>query len=325
MNRLPLQLVVLCLAASHSWTTQGAESAYPTKPVRVVVPFPAGSTTDIVSRLITQKLSSLWGQPVIIDNRVGAGGTIGAMTVARATPDGYTMLVGGTATHAIAPNLRRHLDYNAIKDFSPVSLLATTPYLLVINPQVPANSVKELIALAAAKPGVLNYASGGNGSAPHLTAAIFTSMAGIDIRHVPYKGSTPAITDLIGGRVQVIFTGIPSVLAHLRSSRLKALAITSKERTSVLPKLPTVAEAGLAGYDVSPWFGVLAPARAPAPVLRKISSDISSILADPDLKERLRGDGVELKSASPEYFGAFIGAELGKWGRAVKESGMRVD
>jgi tripartite-type tricarboxylate transporter receptor subunit TctC len=325
VNKLSLQLVALSLAAAHPCLVSGAESAYPTKPVRVVVPFPAGSTTDIVSRQVAQGLVDTWGQQVIIDNRAGAGGTIGTLTVARATADGYTMLVGGTATHAITPNLHSKLDYHPLNDFAPIALMATTPYLLVVNPAVPANSVKDLVALAKAKPGALSYASGGNGSAPHLTAAIFSSMTGVDMTHVPYKGSAPAIIDLMGGRVQVFFTGIPSVLSHLRASRLKALAITSRERTTVLPELPTVAESGVPGYDVSPWFGLMAPAKTAPAILKRINADVNKTMASAELRKRLSADGVEVASGTPEQFRDFVRAELAKWGQAVKQSGMKIE
>ncbi len=303
----------------------GMAQGFPVKPIRLVVPFPAGSTTDIVSRMVGHKLADIWGQPVIVDNRAGAGGIVGTLAVARAPADGYTMLMGGTATHAITPHLERSLEYDAIKDFSAISLVATTPYLLVINPAVSAGSVKELIALARARPGALNYASGGNGSAPHLTAAIFASMTNINVRHVPYKGSAPAIVDLLGGQVQIIFTGIPSVLAHVRASRLKALAVTSARRNDVLPELPTVAEAGVAGYDVSPWFGLLAPTKTPPAIVNVINGSLVRVLATPDLQERLRGEGVELGANSPQQFGTFIRTEMTKWGLAVKQSGMTLD
>jgi len=260
---------------------------------------------------------------VVVDNRTGAGGTIGTEAGANAAPDGYTIVMGGTGTLAISPGLGRKLGYDPVKDFAPLTLLATTPYVLVAFPGLPASSVKELIALARSQPGKLNYASGGSGSAPHLIGEMFKTAAGVDIVHVPYKGSTPAVNDLMGGQVQMLFTGIPSVSAHLRSGRLKALGITSAKRTPSLPDVATIAESGVKGFDVSPWFGVLAPARTPQALVARLNAEL--VKAVRSVHERLARDGVDAVGNSPREFAAFIAAELAKWSKVVKASGAKVE
>ncbi len=262
------------LLASGLFTLSNALAAYPDKPIRLIMPYPAGGSIDTAGRAVAQKLADHFGQQIVIDNRTGSGGTIGTETGARAAPDGYTLVMGGTGTLALSPHLQRNLPYDPVRDFAPVTMLIASPYVLVVHPSVAANSVKELIALAKARPGQINYASGGNGSAPHFAAEMFNTAAGVKLMHIPYKGSTPAVTDLIGGQVQVMFTGIPSVLAYIKSNRVRAIGVTGKTRTAALPDAPTVIESGVPGYEVSPWFGVLVPAKTPAVIVTTLNREI---------------------------------------------------
>jgi tripartite-type tricarboxylate transporter receptor subunit TctC len=289
------------------------------------MPYPVGGSIDISGRIVAQQLGENLGQQVVIDNRTGAGGTIGTEVGASAPPDGYTIVMGGTGTLAVSPALERRLGYDPVKDFAPVTLLVTIPYVLVAHPALPANSVKELIALARAQPGKLNYASGGSGSAPHLIGEMFKAAAGLNIVHVPYKGSTPAVNDLMGGQVQMLFTGIPSVSSHLRSGRLKAIGITSAKRTPSLPEVATVAESGVPGFDVSPWFGILAPARTPPALVGRLNAELVKVLQTPSIRDRLTRDGVDAVGNSPREFAAFIAAEITKWSKVVKASGAKVE
>ena len=300
-------------------------AAYPDKPIRLIMPYPAGGSIDTAGRAVAQKLAENFGQQIVIDNRTGSGGTIGTETAARAAPDGYTLVMGGNGTLALSPHLQRNLPYDPIRDFAPVTILIASPYVLVVHPSVPVHSVKELVAMAKAKPGEINYASGGNGSAPHLTAELFNTAAGVKLMHVPYKGSTPAITDLIGGQVQVMFTGIPSVLAFIKNGRTRALGTTGKVRSPVLPDVPTVMEAGVPGYEVSPWFGLLVPARTPAAIVNTLHTEIVKVLRSQAIRERFAAEGVDPVGNTPEQFAAYIKQEFVKWGKVVKDSGMRAD
>jgi tripartite-type tricarboxylate transporter receptor subunit TctC len=311
--------------AAFAGASAAAPPDYPTRPIRLVMPYPVGGSIDISGRIVAQQLGENLGQQVVIDNRTGAGGTIGTEVGASAPPDGYTIVMGGTGTLAVSPALERRLGYDPVKDFAPVTLLVTIPYVLVAHPALPANSVKELIALARAQPGKLNYASGGSGSAPHLIGEMFKAAAGLNIVHVPYKGSTPAVNDLMGGQVQMLFTGIPSVSSHLRSGRLKAIGITSAKRTPSLPEVATVAESGVPGFDVSPWFGILAPARTPPALVGRLNAELVKVLQTPSIRDRLTRDGVDAVGNSPREFAAFIAAEITKWSKVVKASGAKVE
>jgi tripartite-type tricarboxylate transporter receptor subunit TctC len=289
------------------------------------MPYPAGGTIDTTGRLVAQRLSEATGQQVVVDNRTGAGGTLGTELAAKAPPDGYTIVMGGTGTLAISPALGRPLGYDPLKDFAPITLIATTPYVLVAHPSVPAKTVRELIELAKSEPGKLNYASGGSGSAPHLIGEMFRSRAGVNIVHIPYKGSTPAKIDLVAGRVQLFFTGIPPVASEIRNGTLRALGVTSAKRTSTLPDVPTIAESGVRGFDVSPWFGVLAPAKTPVAIVDRLNTLTVGVLQHPSLRERLAREGVDLVGDSPREFQAFIRREMAQWAKAVKDSGAKVE
>ena len=302
-----------------------ASPQYPAKPIRWVVPFPAGGPLDIVARVIGRQLNDAWGQPVIIDNRAGAGGNIGADAVARAPADGYTIVMGALSTHAVNNSLYRKLPFDPVKDFAPVTMISEVPNILVLNPGVPAKSVKELIAYARANPGKLNFGSGSTGSAGHLAGELFKTMAGLDMTHVPYKGSAPAVTDLLAGQLQLMFDNLASALPNVKAGRLRALAVTTLKRSPFVPELPTIAESGLPGFDVSTWFGVMAPAATPKPIIGKLHDEIVRILFLPEVKERLAAMGAEPAGNTPEQFGAFIGSEIVKYAKVVKDSGARVD
>ena len=298
---------------------------YPNKPVRMVVPFPPGGTTDILARAVGQKLSESWGQQVVIDNRPGAGGNIGTDIVAKSPADGYTLLMGTVGTHSITASLYGKLPFDPIKDFAPVTLVASVPNVLVVNSTVDSRSVKELIALAKSKPGQLAFASSGNGTSIHLAGELFKSMTGTAMLHIPYKGSAPAIAELLGGQTNMMFDNLPSAMPHIKSGRLRALAVTSVRRSPALPDIPTIAETGISGYEASSWFGVLAPAGTPKDVVAKIQGDIAKALNAPEIKERLSGQGAEPVGNTPEQFAEHIKAESAKWAKVVKDSGAKVD
>jgi tripartite-type tricarboxylate transporter receptor subunit TctC len=318
-----LTAVITAIAAPFTFA-QGAAN-YPTKPVRLVVPFPAGGTTDILARAVAQTLSEAWGQQVIVDNRPGAGGNIGSDLVAKSKPDGYTLLMGTVGTHAINPSLYKNMPYDHVKDFAPVILVAGVPNVLVVNPSLPVHSVPELIAYAKANPGKLNFASSGNGTSIHLSGELFKAMTGVEMTHVPYKGSAPALTDLIGGQVQLMFDNLPSSLPFIKAGKLRALAVTSGARAAALPDLPTLAESGLPGFEASSWFGVLAPAGTPRDIVAKLNGAIAGWLASPEAKEKLLAQGAIAAGGAPDDFARHIGAETSKWAKVVKASGAHID
>jgi tripartite-type tricarboxylate transporter receptor subunit TctC len=320
-GRLPLLLASVLAAANAPAQTP----AFPTKAIRFVVPFPAGGPLDISARAIGQKLTDAWGQPVIIDNRPGAGGNIGAELVAKGIPDGYTILMGAVSTHAINPWLYSKMPYDPIRDFVPVSLVTQVPNVLVVHPSVPAKTVKELVALAKARPGQLNYASGSTGSAGHLAGELFNVMAGVQTVHIPYKGAPAAVIDLMAGQVSFMFDNLASALPNIKAGRVRALAVTTLTRSPLLPALPTMSEAGLKGFDVSTWFGVFAPGDTPKAIIDRLNAGIVAALKAPDLRERLAAMGAEPKPDTPEQFAAFVKAELAKYEKVVKASGARVD
>jgi tripartite-type tricarboxylate transporter receptor subunit TctC len=272
---------------------------------------------------VGQKLSEAWGQPVVIDNRPGAAGIIGTEAVAKAAPDGYTLLMGAISTHAINPSLYKTLSYDPVKDFMPVTLVATAPLLVVVHPSLPVNSTRELIALAKSKPGQLFFASAGSGNSTHLAGELFKTMANVDLVHVPYKGATPAETDLMGGQVSLMFSSILSALPHAKAGKMKALAVTSARRSSIAPELPTVAESGVPGYDVNPWYGLFAPAGTPRAIVDRINRDVARILAQPDVRQRFATLGAEPAGNTPEQFAAFVNAEIAKWSKVVADSGAK--
>jgi tripartite-type tricarboxylate transporter receptor subunit TctC len=298
---------------------------YPTKPIRFVVAFPPGGGTDILARTIGQKLGERFGQQVIIDNRGGAGGNIGTDIVAKAIPDGYTILMGSVGPLSINASLMGKLPFDPIKDLAPVTLCDATPNVLVLNPAVAANSVKELIALAKSRPGQLIFASSGLGTPAHLAGELFDTLAGVKMVHVPYKGGVVALTDLMAGQVQLMFSTMPPALPHIKAGKLKALAVTSARRSPAAPELPTIAEAALPGFEATTWHGVVVPARTPAAIIAKLNAEIVKILHSRDVRERLSSQGAEPVGDTPEEFAAYIRAETVKWAKVVKESGARAD
>jgi tripartite-type tricarboxylate transporter receptor subunit TctC len=295
---------------------------YPNKPIKMITPYPPGGPTDVLARAISQKLGERLGQPIIIDNRPGASGMIGADLVAKAPPDGYTLLANASI-HVINPSLYKSPPYDAIKDFAPVSLIAEVPLVLVVNADLGVKTVKELIALGKTKP--LNFASSGNGSAQHLAGEAFKIATGGDLQHIPYKGSGPAISDLIGGQVNMMFDSLPSSMPHIKSGRIVAIAVTTKKRSNALPNVPTVAESGLPGFDVSTWYGIWAPAATPSAIVHRVSSDVAAVVRMPEVRTRLAELGAEPVGNTPEEFTAYNRSELAKWAKIVKDSGAKVD
>jgi len=312
-------LAALCVATSALQA-----QPYPSKPVRVVVPAPGGGGTDIFARTIAHRLSERWGHQVLVDNRPGAGGIIGSDIVAKSPADGHTLLMAFTS-HVTNPSLQAKMPYDTLNDFAPISMVAVVPSVLVLHSAVPARSVKELIALAKAKPHALNYASAGSGSATHLSAVLFEAMAGVSMVHVPYKGGGPALNDLLGGQVSLMFGNMASTLPHIKSGRLHALAVTSARRTPAAPDLPTIAEAGLPGYEATAWFAMLAPARTPRAVIDKINAEVTAALRLADVKERLASQGADTVPSTPDELGQYIRTELAKWGKVIRESGAKAD
>ena len=301
-----------------------AQTNYPEKPVRFVVSFPPGSGVDTVARLLGQKFAEAWGKPVLIDNVTGAAGNIATERVAKAAPDGYTLGLLSQGQIVINPSLYK-LAYDPVKDFAPVSQLTGLPFMLVVHNAVAAKSIKELVALAKAQPGGLTFASGGSGSGPHMAAELFKSMTGLDIRHIPYKGASAAIPDLIGGRVTMMFSPIAVGLPGVREGKLRALAVTSLRRSSAVPELPTIAESGYPGFEVTGWHGLLAPARTPATIVGKLHLETVKALALPDLRAKLADLGLEVIGNSPDEFAALIKSEIPKWAKVIKESGIKAD
>ena len=299
-----------------------AQTAYPAKAIRYVVPFPAGGPLDIVARAIGQELNKSWGQAVVIDNRPGAGGNIGADLVAKAPADGYTILMGAVSTHAINVTLYNKLPYDPIRDFAPVTLITSVPNVLVVHPSVPANNVKELIALAKSRPGQLNFASGSTG---HLAGELFNSMAGVRMTHIPYKGAAPAVVDLMAGHVSLMFDNMSSALPNIKATRVRALAVTTLKRSPLLPQLPTISDAGLRGFDIATWFGIFAPAGTPPDIVARLNGEIVRILHTPEMKERLALLGAEPIGNKPDEFAAFVRAEIPKYAKVIQASGARAD
>jgi tripartite-type tricarboxylate transporter receptor subunit TctC len=311
----------LLALASPAAQAQAKAQALPAKAITIVVPFSAGGTTDILARVIGQHMSSDLGQPVIIDNRAGAGGNIGTQLVARAAPDGYTILMGTVGTHAINQSLYPKLPFDPIKDFAPLTRVALVPNLLVANPTQPFKTVKELMAYTKANPGKVTFGSSGNGTSMHVSGELFKQMAGVDIQHVAYKGSAPAVNDLLGNHIAIMFDNMPSAIGHVKAGKLRPLAVTTAKRSPALPDVPTIAEAGVPGYEATSWFGLLAPAKTPAPVVAKLNAAILKALADPDVKKKLQEQGAEPLGETPAQFAAFIDSETVKWGKIVKQSG----
>ena len=318
MKTLAAFLLIVSASLVHAQT-------YPSKPLRFVVPFAAGGGRDLVARTVAAKLTETLGQTVVVDNRAGAAGTIGTDVVAKSPPDGHTLLLGSSGPLAINPTLYAKLPYDAARDFAPVSLVTVMPFVLVVHPTLPVKSVKELIALAKARPNQLNYGSPGSGSTTHLANELLKSMTGIGIVHVPYKGVAPAATDLISGQVQMMSGDLSTLLPHVRSGRMRALAVTGAKRSTLLPQVPTVAEAGVEGYEASGWFGVLVPAATPPAIVERLNSAIAKGLAAPDARERLGALGGEVVGGTPEQFAAHVRGESAKWSKLIKALGLRAD
>ena len=298
---------------------------YPSKPIRVVVPYPPGGTPDILIRELAPKLTAALGQQIIVDNRPGAGGNIGSEVVAKAAPDGYTLVMGTTATHSINQALYKKLAYDPVKDFVAVALIATMPNVLVVNNDFPVKNVKELIALAKAKPGTITFGSGGNGTTHHLSGALFEKMTGVDMTHVPYKGAGQALPDLIGGQINIMFDNITSSMAYIKSGKLRVLAVTTPKRSAALPDVPTMQEAGVPGYEMSGWFGLLAPAKTPPEIVARLNKAINKILQSIEMKELLAKQGAEIVISTPAEFTAFVKERTDKMTKVVKDSGAQID
>ena len=321
MRKCCAAAIVTCAALSAAANAQ----TYPSKPVRWVVPFPPGGGTDTISRTLAQKLSEAWGQQVIADNRPGSGGTIGLALAAKMPADGYNIVLGQLANVAIAPALYSKLQYDALKDFTPVTLALTSPLILVVHPSVPAKNVKELIALARAKPDSITFGSPGNGTTGHLGTELIKTAAKVKMVHIPYKGATPAFTGLLGGEIAVYLSSIQPALPMLKAGRVRALGVTSAARMPTLPDVPTIAETGLPGYEVTNWYGVMVPAGVPKDIVSKLHGDLVKVLKSPDVQQRFAAEGGDATPNTPEEFAAFIRNEIAKWAVAVKASGAKVD
>jgi tripartite-type tricarboxylate transporter receptor subunit TctC len=307
------------------WMTQVLAQTYPDKPVRLIVPFSAGSAVDTLARIPAQKLSELWGQPIVVDNRVGANGTIGTEAAAKAPADGHTLVLANDAGLATSPALYPKLPYDPARDFAPITLAASIPVVLVVNASFPISSLKELVEAAKARPGLIHYASGGNGSAQHLPMEMLKLAAGIDLVHVPYKGLGPAFNDVVSGQIPVMFAGMSNVFPHLKSGRIRALAIGSAQRSGAMPELQTMQEAGIAGFDYAAWAGFLAPAGTAPSIIEKVNTDLKKVLGMPEVRDKLAALGFEISPGTPQEFGALIRREMAKVGKLVKDAGIRAD
>ena len=317
--RLAASLLLVCAAG-----LAGAQS-YPTKPIQFIVPFPPGGGNDTVARAIAQQVGPALGQSIVVDNRPGAGGIIGADAAARAAPDGYTIFLGGVATHAVNPHLHPKLSYDPVRDFAPITLVASAPSVLVVHPSVPARTIKEFADYARANPSKLNYASNGNGSSSHMAAVLYETNAGVKMTHVPYKGVGPALTDLMSGRIELMFNSIVAILPHIQAGKLRALGVTSKQRSSLLPDVPTIAESGWPQYEAGSWYGILAPAGTPPAIIDRLHREIVKSLKDPEVQKRLAGEGADVIGSTPQEFSAHIKSELGRMGQAIKAAGLKLE
>jgi tripartite-type tricarboxylate transporter receptor subunit TctC len=326
VTMLASNLIAISIILLHGNCAQTAFAAeYPLRPIRLIVPFPPGGGNDILARAVGQRLSPVIGQQVIIDNRGGAGGQLGAELAAKAEPDGYTIFLGSIGNLTFLPVLQARLPYDPIRDFSPVILLATSPFILVVNPAVPAKSVKELIALAKAKPGQLNYGSAGSGSSLHMTAELFKLEAGLDITHVPYKGTSPALIDLMANQVQMIFSTMPTMVPHVKSGKLRALGVSSVNRAEAVPDVPTVAEAGVPGFEVLNWQGVVVPKKTPDSIVQKLNRALLTTLKSPEMISSLATQGLDAAGGTPDQFGALMKSEIEKYAKVAKQAKIRLE
>jgi tripartite-type tricarboxylate transporter receptor subunit TctC len=318
--------VALFAAASLSTARHAhAQPAWPAKPVRLVAGFAPGGISDILARVVGARLGDALGQPVLVENRAGASGTIGADFVAKSAPDGYTLFLGVNATQSIAPSLYPKLPYNPATDFAPITIAAVTPVLLVTHPSLPVKNVKDLIAIARAQPGQLNYASTGTGAVPHLTTELFSLRAGVKMNHVPYKGGAPAMLDLVAGQVSLMFDNIPTAITQVRAGKVRALAVAQPKRTPAAPDIPTMGESGFPGFEVTSWQGFLAPAGTPVAVVNRLNAEIIKVLGQPEVRERLTAQGIEIRTSTPAEFAAMIRADAEVWAKVIKATGVRIE
>jgi tripartite-type tricarboxylate transporter receptor subunit TctC len=315
---------VLCVISAALLAPLAGAQSYPVKPIRVILSVPAGATPDVTARLVTPALSSVLGQPLVVDNRGGAGGLIGAEIVARSAPDGYTVFISSPGALTILPHLRK-VPYDTLKDFTPVSLISVGPFVLIAHPSLPVQSVKDLIALAKAQPGRLNYASAGNGVANHLAMELFKQMAGVDILHVPYKGAPQAVTDVLAGHMNMMFNSIAPIVGHIRAGRVRVLGIASAKRSPQLPEVPTISEAGVPGFEAENWFGMFAPAKTPRRIIARLNEALVKVVRSPEIQAQFAALGADAVGNSPEEFAAFVRRDLEKYARVVRISGARVD
>lgn len=316
----PLLQTLAAAFAAFAAATVHAAAPYPTKPIRIIVAYTPAGTTDILARLVGQKMSEAWGQPVIVDNRAGAAGNIGTELASKSTPDGYTLIMGTAGTHGINVSLYRKLGWHPVKDFAPVSLVAMVPNIMVVNNGLPVKSVKEFIAHVKANPGKLSYGSPGNGSTAHLSMELFKSMTGTNIVHIPYKGSAGVLADVMGGQIAVTIDNMPPYIPQVKAGKLRALAVSTAKRSSAMPELPSIAEAGVSGYDSGAWFGLLAPAGTPKDVVAKLSAETARIIRLPDIHKRVSELGAEPVGGKPEEFAALIQSEIAKWAKVIKDA-----
>ena len=317
--------ILLVFSVLLALPATAAAADFPSKPAKIIVAFPPGAATDIVGRILAQKLTEMWGQSVIVDNRAGASGTIGTDVVAKSPADGYTMLLGTLGNLAANPSLYRNLPFDMGRDFIPVSLVVMVNFVMVAHPALPVKTVKELIALAKAKPGELNYSSSGAGGLPHLAGELFKSMAGVNVLHISYKGSVPSFTDLLGGRISYSIDNLPLALPYIKSGRLRALAVVGPRRQPMLPDVPTMVEAGIPGYELTNWFGLMLPAGTPRDVVQRINADVAKVLKMPDVRERLLGMAAEPVGSTPEQFSVFLKSETEKWAKVIKDGGITAE
>jgi tripartite-type tricarboxylate transporter receptor subunit TctC len=321
MLRLLAFAAALLALSCHDAVAQ----TYPAKAIRIIVPSPPGDGSDLMARAIGDKLSVAWNTPVVVDNRMGAGGRVGAEAAAKAAADGYTLIMGNAGSHGINAALYADLPYDIERDFTPITQVMRSPNVLVVSPALPAANVRELIALFKANPGKYSYGSGGNGSSAHLSAELFKSMAGVDVVHVPYKGASPALTDVIAGRVAMFIGNLPPAMPHIKSGNVRALAVTTAQRSPLVPDIPTLAESGLPGFETVAWFGLFAPAGTPKPIVDKLQAEVARIVREPDIRERIAALGGEPVGNSPEAFSAIVKGDVAKWKKVVKDADVHVD
>jgi len=323
-GRMVIAAAVALILARGGSLAQTATDSYPTKPIRFILPFPPGGGTDILGRIVAERLTSSLGQPVVLENRGGAGGNVGAEAAAKAAPDGYTIVLVAPSL-AISPSLYTRLNYDPVKDLAPISLVGTVPNVLITHPSLPAQTLAEFIALAKTKPGGMNFGSGGSGTSNHLAGELFNNVAGVRLVHVPYKGVNLAMNDVLGGQIQLVVIGIPAAAPHIKAGRLRAFGVIAPQRSPALPEVPTVAEAGLSNFEVTTWYGVLAPAGTPRPIIGRLNAELVRVMHAPDLQARFAATGTEPRTSTPEEFADYIRQEIAKWGKVVRDANLKAD